>query len=192
MRSNKLNKILDPSTPNVLLYSKFCPYCIKMISFYQTNNLLHLITGLCIDNRTRVNGFIQVTTDDGFTFILPPNVDSVPTLIEKKDNRINNIVGYDNIREVYAKSINIQHDIITHGQGEPLSANSIIPTDTTNGNYVGQNISGSLGINSNSGTSYRSYQDDSIIISHDNPKDDKITATIDSLMKQRDDEIADL
>ena len=179
-----MNVLLNRDTPNVLFYSKLCKYCTDILLFYQENNLTNLVTGICIDNRRYTNnGGVEIITANGQVYLLPPNIDSVPTLLVKlKNGSITNVVG-DSIKSFYSEYISKQTSTATLGHGEPISSNSH--------NYT--NSSELMSSNSILNNNYASVNNtDTIVCKNETYIPDKIISTIDNIVQQRSDELIDI
>ena len=112
---------------DILYYSNYCKHSSKLIQLLAKNNLTDKINCICIDKRRRdpKNGQIVVLLDDGRQAILPPNVNSVPSLLMIKQHyRV--IVG-DEILSYLEPLIQSNTNSAVGHYGEP-SGYSMIPS----------------------------------------------------------------
>lgn len=178
-----MNPLLTRDSPNVLFYSKHCKHCTSIISFYQSNNITNLVTGICIDNRRYTNKGTEIITENGQLYTLPPNVDSVPTLMAKfKNGTVTMIVG-DNIKQFYSNIITVNTATSTQGNGEPVSSNAF-----TERGKVGELLS----INSTYNNYASIHDTEPIVCQTDTFIPDNIKTTIDNIVQQRELEISDI
>jgi len=89
---------------DTLYYSNLCKHSQRVLQYLVKNNLTSQISFICIDKRTRDanNNQIYILLENGKRVIMPPNVQSVPSLLLVKQNyRV--ILGEDIIRHYQLK-----------------------------------------------------------------------------------------
>jgi hypothetical protein len=91
INSVKFNIILSIHRLNImdiLYYSNYCQYSQQVIQFLVKNNLADKVNCICIDKRSRDvnNNQTYITLETGQKIVLPPNVHSVPALLQVKNN----------------------------------------------------------------------------------------------------------
>ena len=106
---------------DILYYSNYCPHSQKVLQTLVKGNLSDKISFICIDKRQtdNKNGQTYVHLENGGKVVLPPNVQSVPSLLLVKDNY--RIICGDEILRFYHKDLKSQSDIATKQNGEPSS-----------------------------------------------------------------------
>jgi hypothetical protein len=104
---------------DILYYSNYCKHSQKIIQTLVKANMSDKISFICIDKRTRDNKTNQtyITLETGGKVIMPPNIQSVPSLLVVKHG-YKVIVGDEIITHYHGtlKSVNASH--IKNG-GEP-------------------------------------------------------------------------
>jgi len=92
--------ILILTDMDVLFYSNHCRHCAKLLEFITRHNLINELNCICVDKRVRDenNNTLCVQLENGKRMAIPPNVHSVPSLIQVKRNYTvimgNEIVDY--------------------------------------------------------------------------------------------------
>jgi hypothetical protein len=89
---------------DTLYYSNLCKHSQRVLQYLVKNNLTSKISFICIDKRTRDvnNNQIYIILEDGKRVVMPPNIQSVPSLLLVKQNyRV--ILGEDIIRHYQLK-----------------------------------------------------------------------------------------
>lgn len=73
---------------DILYYSNYCQHSQQVVQFLAKNNLADKVNCICIDKRTRDvnNNQTFITLENGQKVVLPPNVHSVPALLQVKKN----------------------------------------------------------------------------------------------------------
>jgi hypothetical protein len=73
---------------DILYYSNYCQYSQQVVQFLAKNNLADKVNCICIDKRSRDvnNNQTYITLENGQKIVLPPNVHSVPALLQVKKN----------------------------------------------------------------------------------------------------------
>jgi len=68
---------------DILYYSNYCPHSKRILKFIASSGLIEKINAICIDKRiTNPNtGQINIVLENGKKILLPPNVNSVPSLL---------------------------------------------------------------------------------------------------------------
>ena len=116
---------------DILYYSNYCKHSQKIIQTLVKANMSDKISFICIDKRTRDNKTNQtfITLENGSKVVLPPNIQSVPSLLLIKH-------GYKVI---------IGDDIIKHYHDTFKSVNSkqALPAGEPSAFYLGKPTGGS-------------------------------------------------
>jgi len=84
---------------DTLYYSNLCKHSQRVLQYLVKNNMTNQLSFICIDKRSRDanNNQIYILLEDGKRVIMPPNIQSVPSLLLVKQNyRV--ILGEDIIR----------------------------------------------------------------------------------------------
>ena len=73
---------------DILYYSNYCKHSQKIIQTLVKNNLKDKLSFICIDNRKRdpVNNQIYIHLENGSRVNMPPNLHSVPALLQMSNN----------------------------------------------------------------------------------------------------------
>ena len=73
---------------DILYYSNYCPHSQKLLQYITKKNLIEKLNCICVDKRVRDNNNNQmyIVLENGKRVILPPNVSSVPSLLQVKKN----------------------------------------------------------------------------------------------------------
>jgi hypothetical protein len=73
---------------DILYYSNHCKHSQKVVQFIAKNNLIDKISCICVDRRVRDtnNNQLYIVLENGKRVIMPPNVHSVPALLQVKKN----------------------------------------------------------------------------------------------------------
>ena len=105
---------------DVLFYSNHCRFCPRVLDFITKNNLIDSIQCICLDRRQRnpENGATYAVLDTGASYMIPPNVNCVPALMQMNNKRA--VVTGDEI-VAYLKSKfspNMHND--ARANGEPI------------------------------------------------------------------------
>ena len=187
---------------DTLYYSNYCKHSQRVLQFLVKGNLAEKMNFLCIDNREKhpSNNQIYIVLENGKKVIMPPNIQSVPSLLlVRQGYRV--ILGDDIIhhyqidanRETKKKIANQIHEPIGTGLimstggmniiSEPYTAFDLTPEElSAKGTGMRRNLH-----------NYVSVNDD--IISIQTPPDtyhpDKVDSaiTVDTLQQKRMDEI---
>jgi len=97
---------------DILYYSNYCKHSQKIIQTLVKANMSEKISFICIDKRTRDNktNQILITLENGSKVVLPPNVQSVPSLLLVKHG-YKIIIGDDIIKHYHDtfKEVNSKH-----------------------------------------------------------------------------------
>lgn len=187
---------------DTLYYSNYCKHSQRVLQFLVKGNLAEKLNFLCIDNREkdRSNNQVYIVLENGKKVIMPPNIQSVPSLLlVRQGYRV--ILGDDIIqhyqidanRETKKKISNQIHEpigtelFLSNGgmniRSEQYTAFNLTPDElSAKGNSTRRNL-----------YNYVSVNDD--IISIQTPPDtyqpDKVDSgiTVDTLQQKRIDEI---
>jgi hypothetical protein len=114
------SRIEDIQMSDVLFYSNHCRFCPRVLDFITKNNLIDRIQCICLDKRQRnpENGATYAFLDNGASYMIPPNVNCVPALMQMSNKRA--VVTGDEI-VAYLKSKfspNMHND--ARANGEPI------------------------------------------------------------------------
>ena len=187
---------------DTLYYSNYCKHSQRVLQFLVKGNLVEKINFLCIDNRERnqANNQVYILLEDGKKVIMPPNIQSVPSLLlVRAGYRV--ILG-DDIIAHYQVDANIEtKKKISNQIQEPIGSGllisnggmNIISEPYTAYNLTPDELSAKGNSNRRNLHNYVSANND--IISIQTPPDtyhpDKIDKemTIDTLQQKRFDEI---
>lgn len=73
---------------DILYYSNHCNYSQKVLQYIYKNNLIEKISCICIDQRSRDsnNNTIKILLENGKSVYLPPSIQTVPTVLRKRQN----------------------------------------------------------------------------------------------------------
>ena len=106
---------------DILYYSNFCKHSQNILQFVTKGNLANQLNFICIDKRTRdpKTNQMLIILENGKTVTLPPNVHSVPALLQVKKN-YQVILGKDIITHLQPK-VKTQSDKATRQNGEPMA-----------------------------------------------------------------------
>ena len=117
---------------DILYYSNYCPHSQKVLQTLVKGNLSDKISFICIDKRQtdNNNGQTYVHLENGGKVVLPPNIQSVPSLLLVNDNY--RIICGDEILRFYHKDLKSQSDVATKHNGEPSSYQLVKATGGTN------------------------------------------------------------
>ena len=68
---------------DTLYYSNYCKHSQRVLQFLVKGNLAEKLNFLCIDNREkdRSNNQVYIVLENGKKVIMPPNIQSVPSLL---------------------------------------------------------------------------------------------------------------
>jgi hypothetical protein len=189
---------------DILYYSNYCPHSQKVLQILVKGNLSDKISFICIDKRQtdNKNGQTYVHLENGGKVVLPPNVQSVPSLLLVKENY--RIVCGDEILRFYHKDLKSQSDVATNHNGEPSSyqlMKSNGGTNVTSEQYTLYDMNpDELSAKGNGGNrqmhNYVPVSNDMNLIPtpDDTYKPDKVSndVTVDSLQQRRIDEINEI
>jgi hypothetical protein len=113
---------------DILYYSNYCKHCQSVLQFLVKGNMTDKLNYICIDKRVRdsQNNQLYIILENGKKVSMPPNIHSVPALLQVKNN-YNVILGEDIIK--YLKPhIQEQAQIATLETGEP-SGFQLLPSN---------------------------------------------------------------
>ena len=73
---------------DIFYYSNYCKHCQKVVQFIIKHGIVEKISSICIDKRKRdhQNNQMYVTLENGQRVFLPPNLQSVPSILCVKRN----------------------------------------------------------------------------------------------------------
>ena len=105
---------------DTLYYSNYCKHSQKVLQYLVKNNLVNQLSFICIDKRSRDpnNNQMYITLENGKRVIMPPNIQSVPSLLLVKRN-YQVISGEDIIRH-FQPSAQTPQSGLTRFNGEPI------------------------------------------------------------------------
>lgn len=105
---------------DILYYSNHCKHSQKVLQYLVKNNLSQKFNCLCIDQRVKDphTGQIHIVLDRGTKLLLPPNIQSVPSLLlMSQKNRV--VVGEDIFHHLNPQ-VKDQNMAATGNNGEPI------------------------------------------------------------------------
>ena len=105
---------------DTLYYSNYCKHSQKVLQHLVKNNLVNQLSFICIDKRSRDpnNNQMYIVLENGKRVIMPPNIQSVPSLLLVKQN-YQVITGEDIVRHFQPKAQQ-QQSHATRFNGEPV------------------------------------------------------------------------
>jgi hypothetical protein len=105
---------------DILYYSNYCKHSQKLLQYLVKNGLSDKLNFICIDRRMRdpQTQATVVIMDNGNRVVIPPNVQSVPTLLLVKQ-KYSALVG-DAIYDYIKPMAQSQLAQATHNNGEPI------------------------------------------------------------------------
>ena len=184
---------------DILYYSNYCKHSQKIIQTLVKNNLIDKISCICIDKRSRENGQILITLENGSKVTLPPNVHSVPSLLLLNQN-FRLILG-DDILQHFHRDMKKQSVINKNVETEPTGyflnnssgGTNIMSEKFTDYSMTPDELSAKgKGVSRNL-YNYVSVSNENLFINtpEDSYKPDKVSndVTLDQLLQQRMDEI---
>jgi hypothetical protein len=120
---------------DILYYSNHCKFSQKVIQFAVKNDLTNKMHFVCIDKRVRdpQTGQTNIVLESGKLIAMPPNIQSVPSLLTHKNHTV--ILGED-IINYFTPQVKETNMIATQGNGEPLSFQ--IPVSNSGMNIVSE------------------------------------------------------
>ena len=145
---------------DILYYSNFCKHCQKIIQYVVSANLTDQLSCICIDKRKRDpnNNQTLVQLENGQFVTLPPNLQSVPAILQVKKN-YTLVQGVDPILE-YLRGKHGDRGGGDRGGGGMGSSNPLHPPrDDVQGYQLGA-LTSNNNIFSESFTSYGMTPDD--------------------------------
>ena len=107
---------------DILYYSNYCPHSQKLLQYITKKNLIEKLNCICVDKRVRDNNNNQmyIVLENGKRVILPPNVSSVPSLLQVKKN-YSVLQGEDILKYFEAQYTNShENSNILQQNGEPM------------------------------------------------------------------------
>ena len=106
---------------DILYYSNYCKHSQSVLQFLVKGNMTDKLNFICIDKRVRdaQNNQTYIILENGKRVSMPPNVHSVPALLQVKKN-YNVILGEDIIKYLNPK-VQEQNQIATSSNGEPMA-----------------------------------------------------------------------
>lgn len=97
---------------DIFYYSNYCKHCQKIVQFIIKHGIVDKISSICIDKRKRDhnNNQMYIILENGERVSLPPNLQSVPSVLCVKHN-YTLLTGVDNILKYFVNkySPQIQH-----------------------------------------------------------------------------------
>ena len=189
---------------DILYYSNYCKHSQKIIQTLVKANMSDKISFICIDKRTRDSKTNQtfITLENGGKVIMPPNIQSVPSLLSIKHG-YKVIVG-DEIITHYHKTLKTVSATHSKDIGEPSAfylgkssgGSNIMSEQYTMYNLTPEELSAKGVGGKRQLYNYVPADDNLQFINtpEDNYQADKVSSdiTIDSLQQKRMDEIASI
>lgn len=105
---------------DILYYSNYCKHSQKIIQTLVKNNLKDKLSFICIDNRKRdpVNNQIYIHLENGSRVNMPPNLHSVPALLQMSNNY--QVIYGDDIINQFHTQMKKYGSVSNKNEGEPL------------------------------------------------------------------------
>jgi hypothetical protein len=105
---------------DILYYSNYCKHSQKILQYITKGNLANQMNFICVDKRTRDprTNQLLIVLENGKTIMMPPNVQSVPALLQVKKN-YQVILGEDIIGHLQPRVVQ-QKERATSYNGEPV------------------------------------------------------------------------
>jgi len=105
---------------DILYYSNHCPHSQKVVQYISRNGLMDKINAISVDKRTvdPMTGQIFIQLENGKKVMLPPNVHSVPALLMVKQN-YSSIFGKD-IIQYFEPFVKENTEVAQEHNGEPI------------------------------------------------------------------------
>ena len=121
---------------DILYYSNFCPHSKKIIQYVAKNGLIEKINSICIDNRKRDadNNQMYIILENGKRVIMPPNVHSVPALVQVKRNY--SVIMGDDILKYFSPMVSDAKEGETGDEPLGISLNSAANSNITSEKYT--------------------------------------------------------
>jgi len=189
---------------DILYYSNHCPHSQKILQTLVKGNLSEKISFICIDKRhhdTKTNQ-TYVILENGGKVILPPNVNSVPSMLLINQNY--RIICGDEIIKMFHNEIKQATNKATMYNGEPMSyqlnnssgGSNIVSEQYTMYNMTPDELSAKGTGGNRQMYNYISVDNNLNLIQtpDDTYKPDKVSTgvTVDSLQQRRMDEINEI
>ena len=104
---------------DILYYSNYCKHSQSVLQFLVKGNMTDKLNFICIDKRTRdpQNNQTYIILENGKKVSMPPNVHSVPALLQVKKN-YNVLLGEDIIKYL-SPQVQQQNQAAVNSNGEP-------------------------------------------------------------------------
>ena len=104
---------------DILYYSNHCKHCQTVLQFLVKGNMTDKLNYICIDKRVRdaQNNQMYIILENGKRVSMPPNVHSVPALLQVKNNY--SVILGDEIIKYMQPKVQEQNKIATNFNGEP-------------------------------------------------------------------------
>ena len=104
---------------DILYYSNYCKHSQSVLQFLVKGNMTDKLNFICIDKRTRdpQNNQTYIILENGKKVSMPPNVHSVPALLQVKKN-YNVLLGEDIIKYL-SPQVQQQNQSAVNSNGEP-------------------------------------------------------------------------
>ena len=104
---------------DILYYSNYCKHSQSVLQFLVKGNMTDKLNFICIDKRTRdpQNNQTYIILENGKKVSMPPNVHSVPALLQVKKN-YSVLLGEDIIKYL-SPQVQQQNQAAVNSNGEP-------------------------------------------------------------------------
>jgi hypothetical protein len=189
---------------DILYYSNYCKHSQKIIQTLVKANMADKISFICIDKRTRDNKSNQIfiTLENGSKVILPPNVQSVPSLLLVKHG-YKLIIGddiikhyHDTFKEVSSSKKLPAGEPSAFYLGKPSGGTNIVSEQYTMYNLTPDELSAKGNSSNRQLYNYVSVNDNIQFINtpEETYQADKVSSsvTVDKLQQSRLDEMANI
>lgn len=105
---------------DILYYSNHCKHSQKILQFLVKGNMTDKLNFICIDKRVRdaQNNQTYILLENGKRVSLPPNVHSVPALLQIKKNYA--VILGEDIIKYFEPVVSQQKQVATKQNGEPM------------------------------------------------------------------------
>ena len=123
---------------DTLYYSNHCKHSQHVLQFLVKGNLANQLNFICIDKRVKDpnNNQTYIVLENGSKVLMPPNIQSVPSLLLAKQNyRI--LLGEDILKHFHP-AIEKQMQKIPNYQGEPVGVGDGLMTSSRGSHIVSE------------------------------------------------------
>ena len=117
---------------DILYYSNHCKHSQKVLQFLVKGNMADKLNFICIDKRVRdaQNNQMYIVLENGKPVTMPPNLHSVPALLQVKKNY--SIILGDDIIKCLQPAVSDQVHPATRQNGEPVGVPLVLSNNGMN------------------------------------------------------------